>query len=204
MIITLSGADDATAGRVESELARRSARYTRVDLSDFPQRIMASASLDESGCWTGQMRHADGWSVKWEDITALYYRRPSNFNPAPGLADADRRFVVAEARGGFGGVLASLNSRWVNHPFRVADCEFKPVQLAVAQQCGFTVPATVITNDGHSVHAFAGASACSTVRSISVLTGMAAGGFLNVIRTGNGDSSPRPQVCRLPRRSPIC
>lgn len=83
MIIVLSSADDPTADRVESELRHRSARYTRVDLSDFPQRITASARLDGSGYWTGQMRHADGWSVSWEDISAVYYRRPSNFDPAP-------------------------------------------------------------------------------------------------------------------------
>jgi ATP-grasp ribosomal peptide maturase len=155
VIIVLSSADDPTADRVESELRRRSARYTRLDLSDFPQRITASARLADSGCWTGQIRHADGWSVAWEDITAVYYRRPSNFAPAPALTSAERRFAVAEARGGFGGVLAALDARWVNHPFRVADCEFKPVQLTAARECGFSVPATVITNDGPSVHSFA-------------------------------------------------
>jgi len=133
VIIILSGPHDSTADRVEAELGRRSARYTRVDLSDFPQRITASAYLDNSGYWTGHMRHADGWSVAWEDITAVYYRRPNNFDPAPGLTTAERRFAVAEARGGFGGVLASLDARWVNHPFRVADAEFKPAQLTAAR-----------------------------------------------------------------------
>ncbi len=155
MILVFSSADDPTANRVESELARRAARYARVDLSDFPQRITASARLDSSGCWTGQLRHAEGWSVAWQDITAIYYRRPSNFDPAPGLTTAERRFAVAEARGGFGGVLASLEARWVNHPFRVADAEFKPVQLIAARECGFSVPATVITNDGRSAQSFA-------------------------------------------------
>ena len=154
MIIVLSSADDPTADRVEAELGRRSARCTRLDLSDFPQRITASARLADSGCWTGQIRHTDGWSVAWEDITAVYYRRPSNFDPAPALTSAERRFVVAEARGGFGGVLASLDARWVNHPFQVADCEFKIVQLTAARECGFSVPANVITNDGPSAHSF--------------------------------------------------
>jgi ATP-grasp ribosomal peptide maturase len=154
VIIILSGAEDPTADRIASELGRRSVRYARLDLSDFPQRVVASAYLDSSGRWTGQIRHAQGWAVAWEDITAVYYRRPSNFQPPPGLTRADRRFVVAEARGGFGGVLASLDTRWVNHPFQVADSEFKPLQLTVAQDCGFVVPATVITNDGHSAQSF--------------------------------------------------
>lgn len=158
VIIVLSGADDPTANRVESELERHSVHSARVDLSDFPQRITASARLDGSGGWTGQIRHADGWSVAWEDITAVYYRRPHNFDPAPGLTTAERRFAVAEARGGFGGVLASLDARWVNHPFRVADAEFKPVQLTAARECGFSVPTTIITNDGRGANNFAGTS----------------------------------------------
>ena len=43
-----NGADDLTADRVESELERRSARFVRVDLSDSPQRITASARWDGS------------------------------------------------------------------------------------------------------------------------------------------------------------
>lgn len=154
VIIILSGADDLTANRVESELDRRSACYARLDLSDFPQRIAASAWLDDSGSWVGQIQHDDGWSVAWEDISAVYYRRPSNFDPTPSLTYAERRFAVTEARGGFGGVLASLGTRWVNHPFRVADAEFKPVQLAVAWECGLVVPATIITNNGSSARDF--------------------------------------------------
>ncbi|MGH3492312.1 MAG: MvdC/MvdD family ATP grasp protein, partial [Sciscionella sp.] len=148
VIIVLSGPDDPTADRVEAELERRSARYARLDLSDFPQRVTTSAYLDDSGHWTGQIRHEDGWGAAWEDISAVYYRRPSNFDPTAGLTHAERRFAIAEARGGFGGVFASLDARWVNHPFRVADAEFKPVQLAAARACGLAVPTTMITNDG--------------------------------------------------------
>lgn len=43
---------------------------------------------------------------------------------------------------------------WVNHPARQADL-FKPVQLAVAQRCGLTVPETLVTNDPDAVHRFA-------------------------------------------------
>lgn len=34
--------------------------------------------------------------------------------------------------------------RWVNHPSRVADAEFKPLQLAVANQRGLPCPRTVM------------------------------------------------------------
>jgi glutathione synthase/RimK-type ligase-like ATP-grasp enzyme len=68
----------------------------------------------------------------------------------------DRTFAVLQGRHGFGGVLAALpGCRYVNHPQRVADAEVKPAQWAVAADLGFTVPATLVTNDPGRVRAFA-------------------------------------------------
>lgn len=154
MILILTSCDDPTAGRVEAELRSRGVRCHRIDLSDFPQRITTSARLGGLGRWTGEIRHDDGWTVALEDVTAIYYRRPTNFNPASGLDHAERRFAIAEARAGFGGVLACLPVQWVNHPFRVADAEFKPGQLSSARESDFCVPETLITNDGHRARHF--------------------------------------------------
>jgi glutathione synthase/RimK-type ligase-like ATP-grasp enzyme len=56
---------------------------------------------------------------------------------------------------GLGGVLMSLPCRWVNHPSRIADAEYKPVQLVAAARAGLRVPATVVTNDVSSARDFA-------------------------------------------------
>jgi glutathione synthase/RimK-type ligase-like ATP-grasp enzyme len=93
----------------------------------------------------------------------VYYRRPHNFNPTPHLSAADRLFAMNEARSDFGGLLACLPARWVNHPFHVADTEFKPGQLSAARKCGLRVPATLITNDGNSARSFAGHHPYQTV-----------------------------------------
>lgn len=52
-------------------------------------------------------------------------------------------------------MLSSLPVRWVNHPSRLADAAYKPVQLVIASQCGLRVPATVITNEADTVREFA-------------------------------------------------
>jgi hypothetical protein len=54
-----------------------------------------------------------------------------------------------------GGVLASLDVLWVNHPNRVADAVYKPVQLVIAARCGLLVPDTLITNQAAAVRRFA-------------------------------------------------
>jgi glutathione synthase/RimK-type ligase-like ATP-grasp enzyme len=52
-------------------------------------------------------------------------------------------------------VLASLPARWLTHPSTLADCEYKPRQLAVAAGVGMRVPKTLITNDADAVREFA-------------------------------------------------
>lgn len=59
-----------------------------------------------------------------------------------------------EAKAGFGGLLAALPAKWVNHPHRIAACDQRPVQLAAAATCGLSVPDTVVTNDPDEARAF--------------------------------------------------
>jgi len=53
-------------------------------------------------------------------------------------------------------VLAALPGCFhVNHPMRLPEAEVKPVQLAAATSLGFTVPATLLTNDPGEARRFA-------------------------------------------------
>jgi glutathione synthase/RimK-type ligase-like ATP-grasp enzyme len=69
----------------------------------------------------------------------------------------------------------SLPCAWVNHPSRVADAEYKPLQYTIAAACGLAVPRTVLTNvpedaEQHSVHL--GSSAVyKTLASATVVDG---------------------------------
>ncbi|MBB6174189.1 glutathione synthase/RimK-type ligase-like ATP-grasp enzyme [Nocardiopsis mwathae] len=71
------------------------------------------------------------------------------------MSGPERTFAHAQARIGLGGVLASLRARWINPPSALADCEYKPRQLAVADAVGLRTPATLITNDAAAVKDFA-------------------------------------------------
>jgi glutathione synthase/RimK-type ligase-like ATP-grasp enzyme len=90
-----------------------------------------------------------------EDISSVYFRRPTRFRLPEEMSAAERRFAAVEAKMGLGGVPMSLPCRWINHPSQVADAEYKPVQLVAAARAGLRVPATVVTNDPGSVQDFA-------------------------------------------------
>jgi ATP-grasp ribosomal peptide maturase len=152
-VVVVTQPHDVTADMVVAELNRRGVPVVRFDPAEFPQALTFSAVIDGDGLHgslTTTTRCLD-----LESARSLYYRRPRGFN-FPGLDEQDTRFATLQARFGLGGVLASLpGCLYVNHPHAIADAEYKPAQLAAAADFGFTIPATLITNEPAQARAFA-------------------------------------------------
>ncbi|MGH3754573.1 MAG: ATP-grasp ribosomal peptide maturase [Pseudonocardiaceae bacterium] len=150
-VLILTHPFDPTADKVVDELNRRGVSLFRCDAADFPEKLSAGAELLE-GRWSGQL-----WTLRrrleLDDVTGIYYRRPTTFEFHPDLSDDERRWAAIQARLGFGGLLASLD-QWLNHPHHIGYAEYKPVQLRRAVACGFQVPRTLITNDPETAQKF--------------------------------------------------
>jgi ATP-grasp ribosomal peptide maturase len=142
-VLVLTEPSDTTADLVVKELDHLGAQVFRADIGDFPLSLQVHAWFD--GWWRGEIRGPHG-SIDLREIRSVYVRRPTAFTFPPSMTEAERRFAAREARRGIGGLLVSLSCSWVNHPFRAADAEYKPLQLATAAACGLDVPRTVITN----------------------------------------------------------
>lgn len=152
VVLVVGEVGDWSADVVAEAIEAADAQVFRLTTHDFPQRMTVRAVLD--GRWTGTISAAAG-ELALEQVAAVYYRRSRTFDLPAGLSDPEERFARAQARAGVGGVLASLPARWVNHPSALADCEYKPRQLAVAGGVGLRPPATLITNDPKRVQQFA-------------------------------------------------
>ncbi len=157
MILVLTSTDDRTADRVVAELVRRGETVHRFDVADFPCRVTINAELQGQLGWRGWVKTDDG-QIPLDQVRSIYYRRPTSFIFPDDVVGSDLAFAAAEARRGFGGLFFSLVTRWVNHPGRVADAEFKPAQLHVAASCGLTIPRTLLTSDPDQARMF-----CQTV-----------------------------------------
>jgi ATP-grasp ribosomal peptide maturase len=156
VVLVVTGTDDVTADAVIAELNRRGrCEVARVNPGDFPRGVMMSASLDPgSGRWVGPTT-TPSRQFDLTDVTSVYWRRPTP-STFPDLDDEAAEFAKVQAREGFGGVLSSLpNARYVNHPHRNWAAEYKPSQLSVAAELGFTVPPTLITADPAAALSFA-------------------------------------------------
>lgn len=153
-VLVLTDEFDPTADRVVDILNQRDIPVFRCDTADFPQRVQLSAELRRNtDGWTGALR-SEHRTVSLNEVRSVWYRRPTHFTFPDGLSEPERRRAEAEARLGFGGVLASLPVLWMNHPGREADTAYKPAQLAAATKCGLVIPRTLITNDPHAVTRF--------------------------------------------------
>lgn len=153
-VAVATGADDPTADMVITELNRRGVPVVRFDPADIGTGLAVSALFGTCPAPVAGRVRTPSRSADLADVRSLYWRRPT----WPGfghLDERDARFAAAQVRHGLGGVLYGLpGCRYVNHPSRNAEAEHKPLQLAVAQRLGLTVPPTLVTNDPHEARRF--------------------------------------------------
>ncbi|MFD8011995.1 ATP-grasp ribosomal peptide maturase [Streptomyces sp. NPDC058955] len=146
-VLVVTEPDDITADMVIGELNRRDVPVVRFDPADIGGDLTVSARFGT--CPTPVAGHVRTPS-RTADLTcvrSVYWRRPV-WPSFPHLSPDDSRFAAAQVRYGLGGTLYALHRPlWVNHPLRIAAADYKPAQLALAQQLGFAVPRTLVTND---------------------------------------------------------
>ncbi|WP_331717325.1 ATP-grasp ribosomal peptide maturase [Yinghuangia sp. ASG 101] len=132
----------------------RGVPVVRFDPSDVGECLSFSAWFGVSAAsLAGQLR-TPSRTANLEEVRAVYWRRPT-WPHFEHLDHADARYAAAQVRHGLGGTLYALpNCRYVNHPLRNHAAEHKPMQLAVAERFGFTIPPTLISNDVDDVRAF--------------------------------------------------
>jgi ATP-grasp ribosomal peptide maturase len=153
-VLILARDFDPTADAVVQALAAAGVPVFRTDLADFPTRLSFEARLD-GGRWTGRLWNAHH-SAALDDIRSIWNRGPSTYRFDSELSPQERDFCHREAKLGLGGVLASLDVLWVNHPNRCADAIFKPYQWKIAAECGLRVADTMITNSPAAMVEFTG------------------------------------------------
>lgn len=151
-VLILAREFDPTVDAVVAALTERNVPVFRTDLRNFPRWLGLEARL-RNGRWAGRL-WTEHRNVELSEVRSIWNRNPSSYAFLPSMTPQERDFADREARLGFGGVLASLDVLWANHPNRCADAIFKPYQWRVAAECGLSVADTVITNDPASALRF--------------------------------------------------
>jgi hypothetical protein len=116
--------------------------------------------------WCGEVETPDG-IFSWEEISAVFYRRPRDFDMPSAMSRPEQRFARAQARIGLGGVLASLpvNGSITLRHWLIASTN-RGI-LCLARTIGFRVPATLVTNVADDVRRFAAEQGDIIVKSLA-------------------------------------
>lgn len=153
MILAISSSDDDHATAVLRRLDALGVEARLLDLSAFPTELTMSMRYDPTDGDDAFRSRIDDQLL--DQFGAVWWRRPQPFELSPDLKnEIDRSFAYTECRSALDGLWRTLDAYWVNDPTHDEDAARKPYQLRVAQQVGFEIPDTHITNDPERARAF--------------------------------------------------
>ncbi|MGH3241125.1 MAG: ATP-grasp ribosomal peptide maturase [Spirillospora sp.] len=153
-MLVVTSLEDVTADLVITALNRRGVPVVRLDPADIADGLTFAARIGAGeDAWCGQLLTRTR-ALDLGRVRSVYHRRPGPWRFGH-LEQRVRDFAAAEARYGLTGLLNDLPVPHVNAPLANARAEYKPSQLRAAAEMGFTVPATLITNNPAAARRFA-------------------------------------------------
>jgi putative peptide maturation system protein len=147
MILIVSRPDDDHVAVVESELRRRGASVTLLDLADLPVRAQLSVEYRQGEAPRPILRIGDS-DLDLRKVTAVWSRHPQSPRPDVEIThEALRHYITQETADAWAGTSALLNCLWLPGPhWSEMRAGYKALQLQVAASLGFDIPPTLITN----------------------------------------------------------
>lgn len=150
MILILTNSQDATANYLLPILDNEGLNSLRLDTDTMLSETFVSFK-------DGIIElNVDGHSCCPNQISHLWYRRPERLKLKEAIDSPESSFAVNEWSEALEGFLAHIpRSRWVNHPAANVGASNKIEQLLTAKELGFSIPATLLTQDASTARDFA-------------------------------------------------
>lgn len=149
MLLIVTNGTDATADYLLSRLTEASVPFVRFDTNTALERVELSFRPGHPAIKiSGQWYHPDDFSNVW-------YRRPERLvsNQIPDTPEG--KCVLDEWTESLEGFFAHIpQKRWMNFPAANALASRKLQQLTNAQNLGFTIPDTIVTQDSEVLQTF--------------------------------------------------
>jgi glutathione synthase/RimK-type ligase-like ATP-grasp enzyme len=153
-VLIIAHEGDVHAQAVAYEIERLGARHVLADLSQFPQQARLNVRYGCCGDRSFELA-LDGDAHDLAEFRAAWWRRPQHPQVSTDIeSESHRLFAVNESAEALAGLWHALDVFWVNDPASDHVAHRKITQLQVAQDCGFRVPETLISNDPGQVRVF--------------------------------------------------
>lgn len=146
LILVVSTKFDPHVDIIARKLNERHIPFIRFNTEDFPLRVSLALEFEKYGC--GQkLVFPKQREIEGEQITAVWYRRPAEFELPTEFSPAVHIFAQEESHATIRGLWQILDCLWVNHPEKNRVAGLKLNQLKVAGSIGLDIPKTLVTND---------------------------------------------------------
>ncbi len=151
-ILVLTSKDDITVDFIIKELQERKTPYYRLNTEDIPDKI--SVKFDINSHVFELMDKIKNVNIDLLDFDSVYYRRPllNEFNYIEGSNNQELNYLKSEIAYILEGIYKVLrNKYWLNNVYRIREAENKIYQLQLAQEVGFKIPVSVISNQSEQI-----------------------------------------------------
>ena len=145
MILIITHKEDYTADFVIEKLNSRNIPYFRFNCEDLPN---LNYSFNHESKFKFDIEGISSFSSVWFRRTKL---------PEISITDyAQKEFLLSDYETLFDNIYNLVDcKRWLSEPSKVYLAENKLYQLKIAQELGFTIPDTIVTNNTNSFKKFA-------------------------------------------------
>lgn len=152
VLVLTNSDDDLHTNPVLSKLDSLGQKFFRLDIDRLGSgELSLGFSSHETAFFCAQ---SFGKKIASDDIKSVWYRRPNYFN-FPISDKVQRSFAEAETTAFLNGISSCLEDAfWLNNPNHIEVAKKKVLQLRRAQNIGFDVPKTIITNRPNLVTEF--------------------------------------------------
>ena len=154
MILLITNKEDITVDFIVQKLKARGCSYYRLNTEDIPNIVNVRFSIsDHKYELYDQTKKC---CIDLDTVYAVYFRRPkiSTLEYISAIDNYERQYLRNELSFLIEGIYKTLrHAFWVNNVYKIREAENKILQLQIAQEIGFTIPYSVISNCVDSVQA---------------------------------------------------
>lgn len=151
-ILVITSKDDITVDFIIKELQERKTPYYRLNTEDIPDKI--SVKFDINNNMFELMDKIKNININLLDFDSVYYRRPllNEFNYIEESDNQEINYLKSEIAYILEGIYKVLrNKYWLNNVYRIREAENKIYQLQLAQEVGFEIPVSFISNQSEQI-----------------------------------------------------
>jgi hypothetical protein len=142
-ILIITHKSDYTADYIINKLNERNIQYKRLNCEDILETHY-TLSFNPEFKFT---------LLAESQYRSIWYRR-TKLPEIEGLNNAERLYVLGETDVFIRNLFLTLPSKWLSVPECVEKAENKFLQLQIANEIGFKIPNTIVTNSSHDIKQF--------------------------------------------------